>query len=175
MLEEAHSQYFSNLRECQSSYTAEVCHLHRRDLGNWHRLYLLVCLQRTPPTKWLIKLFNADYLISPSPAVTVREETTGGRGWAGWSVKSPFTILWTYKKQEKVSGHFNSKRQRGAILHVRFHWIQQDLSLYRVLRQYQTTYTTASVGALRLDSCYTLDLFWFSSSWYFSHLLAMVV
>lgn len=59
---------------------------------------------------------------------------------AGWSLQSPFMILWTYNQEIKFSDHFNHKGQRGAIVHknsyASFHWIQQDLSLYRVLWQY---------------------------------------
>jgi len=69
-LEEAYSQHFSSLRECQSSYRLKgqfvICVEYTWGID---RLYFLVSLERTPPTKWLINFLNTDYLISLSSPV----------------------------------------------------------------------------------------------------------
>lgn len=123
--------YFSNLRECQSSYQAKgqfvICAKDTRGTD----IDYIWCVLRKEHQK-MIKLLNTDSFISLIFSTCCEEMNYWGRVWAGWCPKNPFMILWTCNKEMQFSDNFNNKQQRGAILHaqksyVNLHWIQQDM------------------------------------------------
>lgn len=83
--------YFSNLRECQSSYQAKgVCHLCKRYSRNRHSLYMVCPQKRAPKNDKVIK-YRLFYF---SSLLAVRKWTTE----AGYGLADVLrTLLWFYE------------------------------------------------------------------------------